>query len=90
MFTHKGIIHRIGETKLVGANDFPVREIIITQDDEWNPFVHMQLIGKNTGLVDQLGMQEGDTITVKFSIGGKERDDGKVFSNNTIAFIEQE
>lgn len=94
MFSHKGKIHKIGEIKLVGSNDFPIREIIITQDEEWNPLIPMQLIGKNTGLVEQLGMQEGDTITVKFSIGGQERetstDELKVYSNNTITFIEQE
>lgn len=94
MFSHKGKIHKIGEIRHVGANDFPIREIIITQDEEWNPFIPFQLIGKNTNLVETLGMQEGDTITVKFSIGGREMatstDELKVYSNNTVVFIEQE
>lgn len=94
MFSHKGKIHRIGEIRHVGANDFPIREIIITQDEEYNPLIPMQLIGKNTNLVETMGMMVGDIITVKFSIGGKERatstDELKVYSNNTVVFIEQE
>lgn len=88
-FKLKGRIYEFSETEQKSDN-FRKREMIVETDDEYSPFVKMQLIQKNVDLPEQLSLKPGDDVSVTFALGGRRGNNGNIWTNITALFIDVE
>lgn len=67
-----GTVHKIGETKTLGANGFQKREIVIATADnpKYVQMVSFELAKDRVTLADDL--REGDAVEIEFDVRGRE------------------
>lgn len=67
-----GTVHKIGETKTLGANGFQKREIVIATADnpKYVQLVSFELAKDRVTLADDL--REGDAVEIEFDVRGRE------------------
>lgn len=67
-----GTVHKIGETKTLGANGFQKRELIVTTADnpKYPQMVSFELAKDRVSLADDL--REGDAVEIEFDVRGRE------------------
>lgn len=82
--TTTGIIKRIEATKTVGANnDFKIRDLIVTTEEQHSQTLCIQFIQDRTALLDKF--QVGQRVKIDINLRGKETTkDGKTTVFNTI------
>ena len=73
-----GTVTEVMEPKLVGAKEFPIAGFVLKVNDEYNPYIHFQLCGKNAEIHHRLSAGMG--VDVDFNIKSREWE-GKWFTN---------
>lgn len=63
-------ITQIGETQLIGANDFKVREALLKTVEEYPNYYKVQFTGDKTELLDDF--KPNDVVKMKCELKGRE------------------
>jgi translation initiation factor IF-3 len=79
-----GVVKRVEATKTVGANDFKMRNVIVTTEAQYPQTLNIQFVQGNVSLLDNLA--EGTKVKIAVELRGREvtKEDGSLAVFNTI------
>ena len=82
--TITGIIKRVEPTKEIGAENFKVREIHITTDEQYSQTLNIQFVQDKCAQLDNFAT--GEKVKIDINLKGRETTkDGKTTVFNTLA-----
>lgn len=77
----KGRVKSVSEVKQV-TEKFAKRELVLTVEGKYEQTLSFETSGDRNALLDQVG--EGDAVTLKFDLRGREGRDGRVWNTLSI------
>jgi single-strand DNA-binding protein len=78
VFTVKGSIKSVEETRTVGQKNTQVREFVVETEEDYTQLLKFELYQEKVSLAD--GLSTGDQVNVYFSVRGREWQD-KVYNS---------
>lgn len=65
-----GVVKRVEATKTVGANDFKMRNVVVTTEAQYPQTLSIQFVQGNVSLLDNLA--EGTKVKIAIELRGRE------------------
>lgn len=65
-----GVVKRVEATKTVGANDFKMRNVVVTTEAQYPQVLSIQFVQGNVSLLDNLA--EGTNVKIAIELRGRE------------------
>jgi hypothetical protein len=87
VFTVKGSIQSVGETREVGQKNTKVREFVVESTEDYTQLLKFELYAEKVSLGDDLSA--GDQVNVFFSVRGRDWQ-GKVYNSLRAFKVETE
>lgn len=78
LITIEGFLHKVGDTRTVGAKGFQKREVVIDTGSKYDNLVPVEFTGDDVDLVS--GYKVGEKVEIKGFLGGREWQ-GRYFLN---------